>query len=150
MLVAVARQPELDLVLGVEREGVGNHGSAARAERELLEVLLLGEVGRKGDGVAARRPAGTPDRQPADLLRRREVALQQGRREISDRHVVEAVAGLVARQQRGDIDVERQQVADGVLVFGAVEPAERVGAAGIGVGGGGAVERVSSEDTTAS
>ena len=32
-----------------------------------------------------------------------------------------------------DVDVERQQVADRVLIFGAVEPAERVGAAGIGV-----------------
>ena len=30
-----------------------------------------------------------------------------------------------------DIDVERQQVADGVLIFGPVEPAEGVGTAGI-------------------
>ena len=51
------------------------------------------------------------------------------------------MARLVAGQQRGDIDIEGQQVADGVLIFGAVEPAEGIGAAGIGMGGGRAVER---------
>ena len=56
--------------------------------------------GRIADRVAAGRSAGAADRQPADLLRRRDVAIQQRRREIADRHVVEAVAGLVGRQQR--------------------------------------------------
>ena len=46
-----------------------------------------------------------------------------------------------AGQQRGDVDVEGEQVADGVLVFGAIEAAEGVGAAGVGIGGGGAIER---------
>ena len=141
MLVAVAREAHLNFVLGVEREGVANGESAARAERELVEMLLLREVGRKGDGVAARGTCGAAEREAADFARGGNVALQQGRREIADGHVVETVAGLVAGQQRGDIDFERQQVADGVLVFGAVEAAEGVGAAGIGMRGGGAIER---------
>ena len=84
---------------------------------------------------------GLPDRQPADLLRRRQISFEQRRRQIAHRHVVEAVARLVAGQQRRDVDVEREQIADGVLVFGPVEPAERVGSARIRLRG----RRVSSE-----
>ena len=75
---------------------------------------------------------GTADGQPADLLRRGDVAVQERRREVAHRHVVEPVAGLVRRQQRRGVDVERQQVADRVLVLGPVEPAEGVGPAGLG------------------
>ena len=57
---------------------------------------------------------GASDREAADLLRGRHVAIQQRRREIADRHVVEAVAGFVGRQQRRGVDVEREQIADGV------------------------------------
>ena len=34
VLVAVARQPNLDLVLAVQRKRVGDHGAAARADRK--------------------------------------------------------------------------------------------------------------------
>ena len=44
------------------------------------------------------------------------------------------------RQQRGGVDVESEQVADGVAVFGAIQ-AMQGRAAGVGLGGGGAVER---------
>ena len=53
VLVAVAREADLDFVLGVEREGVAERAAAARAEGQLVEVLLLREVGRKAEGVAA-------------------------------------------------------------------------------------------------
>ena len=43
---------------------------------------------------------GLPDGQAADLLRRGDVAVQERRREVAHRHVVEPVAGLVVRQQR--------------------------------------------------
>ena len=42
---------------------------------------------------------------------------------------------VVRRQQRGDVGVDAQKVADGVLVLGAIQPVEGVDAAGIGVGG---------------
>ena len=84
--------------------------------------------------------SGAADREPADLPRGGEIAFEQRGREVADGDVVEAVAGIVAGQQRGDVDVERQQIADGVLIFGAIEAAEGVGAAGVGVRSGGPVE----------
>ena len=101
-------------------------------------MLFLRQVRRKLERIAAGRARGAANRQAADLLRRGQISLEQGRREVADRDVIEAVARLVARQQRGDIDIDGQQVADGVLIFGAVEAAEGVGAAWVGMGGGGA------------
>ena len=64
VFVAVPRQPNLDLVFAVLREGVADHGAAARAERQPVDVLLLREVRRKAERVAAGRTAGT-SRPPA-------------------------------------------------------------------------------------
>ena len=72
---------------------------------------------------------GRPTARRLIFSRRRDVAVQQRRREIADRHVVEAVARFVGGSSDGDVDVERQQIANGVLVFGAGQAAERVGAA---------------------
>ena len=36
---------------------------------------------------------------------------------------------VVRRQERGDVNVERQQIPDGVGVLGAVQPVERLGPA---------------------
>ena len=125
LLVAIARQADLDLVFPIPRERVVDDGAAARAEGKSLDVLLLREVWRHADRLAARRAARAPDRDAADLLRRRHIAIQQRRRQIADRHVVEAVARFVGWQQRRGVDVEREQIADGVLVFGAREAADR-------------------------
>src|SRR5262245_29280533 len=76
VLVAVPRQPNLDLVLGVKRERIRDQRSAARAYRKPIYVLLLGEVRLYSDSIAAWRTAGTSHRQPADLLRRRYIAIQ--------------------------------------------------------------------------
>jgi hypothetical protein len=51
------------------------------------------------------------------------------------------VTRLVVWQQRGRIDFEREQIADGVLILRAVQPAKRVRAPGIRRGGGGQIER---------
>ena len=126
VLVAVPRQPELDLELAVLREGVRDQRPAAGADREPLDVLLLGEVGPDAERVAAGGSARAPHGQAADLLRRGDVAVQERRREVAHRHVVEPAAGLVVRQQRRGVDVEREQVADGVLILGPVEPPEGV------------------------
>ncbi len=141
VLVAVPRQAELDLVFAVLREGVRDQRPAARAERQALDVFFLGEVRPDADRVAAGRPARAADGQAADLLRRGDVAVQERRREVAHRHVVEPMARLIVRQQRRCVDVECQEVADGVLVLGPVEPPERVGPAGVGCFGGRAVER---------
>ena len=70
-----------------------------------------------------------------------EVAFEQRGREFSDGDVIETVAGIVGRQERGDVDIEREKIADGVVIFGAIEAAEGVCAAGVGMRGGDAVER---------
>ena len=129
MFVAVAREADLHLVFGVDREGVAQRLAAAGAEGQALEVLFLGEIGREVDGLAAGRPGGDADGQPADFPGGGEVAFEQRGREVADGDVVEAVAGLVGGEQVGDVDVEGEEVADGVLVFGAIEAAEGVGAA---------------------
>ncbi len=79
---------------------------------------------------------GTADGQAADLLRRGDIAVQQRRRKVAHRHVVETVARLIVRQQRRCVDVECQEVADGVLVLGPVESPERSGPAGFRLFGG--------------
>ena len=44
LLVAVAHQPDDDLVFGVEREGVGESQAAARTQRQAVDIRLLGDV----------------------------------------------------------------------------------------------------------
>ena len=61
---------------------------------------FLCEVGGKDDGVAAGSAGRNADRQTADLPGCGKVAFEQGRRELAYRNIVEAVAGIVARQER--------------------------------------------------
>ena len=132
VLVAVARQPDRELVDPVGREVPGREQAAARTDRQTLDMLLLSQIGIRAEGDAGR--FGHPAHgETADLLRRADVALEQGRREVPDRHVVESVARGVRRQQRGDVDLQRQQVADRVVVLRAVQPAEGLRAARVGL-----------------
>ena len=140
VLIAVAHQPNLNLVLAVHRKRVVDDRTAASADGEALEMGLLSKVRRHPDGLAAGRTAGTTDRRAADLFRRRDVAVEQRRREIADSHIVEAVAGFVSGQKRADIDAQRQEVANSVLVFGSGQSPDRRGPARIRVRRGGAVE----------
>ena len=103
-------------------------------------MFFLGEVGRKVDGFAAGGFNGAAECEAADLACGGNVALQQGRRKSADGYIIEAVAGVVARQQGGNVYVEREEVSDHVLVFGAVEAAERVGAPRVGLDGGGPIQ----------
>ena len=69
---------------------------------------------------------GIADGEAADLCGGRDVRLHQRRRHaehVGD--VVEAVARVVARQQRRGVDRQIEQVADGVGVFGAVQAMQR-------------------------
>ena len=141
VLVPIARQANLELVVAVHREGVADERAAARADRQPFDVVFLREVGRRPDRVAVGRYARTSHGDAADLLGRGDVAIEQRRREIADRHVVEAVARFVGGQERRDVDVERQQIADGVLVLRAGQAAQRRGASRIRRRGRGAIER---------
>ena len=68
----------------------------------------------------------------ADLLRRTQIALHQRRRYPQDaRHVVEAVARIVGRQQTCDIDLKIEQIANGVAVLRPIQAMKRFGASRI-------------------
>lgn len=54
-------------------------------------------------------------------MRGGEVAVEEGRREIADVYVVESVSTFVVREKRLGINVECEEIANGVLIFGAVE-----------------------------
>ena len=84
-------------------------------------MVLLRDVGRDANDVALQRRLGGADRQPADLLRRGDVAVQQRRGQVAYRDVVEAVTAFIGGQERGGIEVEGQQVSDGVLILGTIE-----------------------------
>ena len=128
---AVARQQHLDVVLPVLRERVRHEHAAASADRQPRHVLFLGRVRGHPDHGALDRLLTRPDSQPANLARGRNVAVEQCGRQVAHGHVVEAVAALVRGQERRRVDIESQQVADGVLVLGAVEAPERLRAARI-------------------
>ena len=136
-----APQGDPDDVLGVEGEVVAHREPAPRPERQVLaRTPVLGEQRRcpvESGGGAQRR---VPDSLPADLRGGQQVALEQPRRDGEDvADVVEAVPRLVGRQQGLGVDLEGQQVADGVGVLGPVQPLHR-GAAGVGSRPGRAVE----------
>ena len=114
---------------------------AARAQGQAGQMIFLREVGRQANDVALERRLRAADRQAADFLRGRDVAVQERRRQVADRDVVEAVTAVIGWQERGGVDVESQQISDGVLIFGPIQAAERVGAAGIRFGGGRRIER---------
>ena len=108
-------------VFAVGRKLVFEEQAAAGTERESFDVVVLrGVQGRveylqRGSGFA-------PDCKTADLSRGRQVGFHQcGRHGQSSGHVVETVARIVRRKEIGRVNLERNQVANRVGVFGAVQ-----------------------------
>ncbi len=133
-------QLHLEGVLAVERKRMTNLNPADGAKRQAVEVLILRQILSNAVGLAARRDARVADRERADLLGRRQVALLQRRRDAEDvRDIVEAVGRIVGRQHRRDVHVDRQHVADRVGVLGAVQAVQHRPAR-IGRRGGGPIE----------
>ena len=130
LLVAVTGQANLNLILAVARERVGEQHAATRAGRQPLDVILLREIRREPIGVAARLAIRRTDGEPADLPGGGDVAVQQRGRKFAHGHVVEAMTRVVLRQQRRRVNVQREQIANHILILSAVEPAESFGASG--------------------
>ena len=123
--VGVAVQVDAEDVVAVGREGVHHRDAAAGAERRAVDALQLRGGLRHAVVRLARLGVAVAQRQRRHLAGRAQVAFHQRRREglrVGD--VVEALADGVGRQQRGDVDVERQQVLDRAGVLGAVEALE--------------------------
>lgn len=133
MFVAVAGEADLDFVFGVDGEGVTERLAAARAEGKAFELVFLGEVGGQVEGFAIWGAGWDADGKAADFACGAQIAFEEGRREIADGDVIEAAAGFIGGEEIRDVNFEGEEVADGVLVFGAVKPAEGVSAAGVGL-----------------
>jgi hypothetical protein len=52
VLIAVASEAEVNLVVGVEGEGVAEGDAAASADGQVVEMRFLGQVRRKLEGIA--------------------------------------------------------------------------------------------------
>ena len=117
--------------------------AAARAVRQVFaHALVLPQPARQVERLDTGADRRIADGEPADLARREQVPLQQGRRHRQDLgDVVQAVIRLVGRQQRLRIDFQVEQVANRVAVLETVQAVVR-GPAGIRMGGGFTVERV--------
>ena len=117
-------QLDADLVLAVRREVMSDGRAATRAEwLRFAHAIALQQGLRHGVGLHRRADRGVPHRKTTDLSGRRHVALEQRRRQrqhVGD--VVEAVARIVGRQQRANVDLEREEIPHGVRVLGAVQP----------------------------
>ena len=85
-------------------------------------MAILRLVLPHAEHLADRRRLRIAERQRADPLGRRQVALEQHRRDAQHVGVVvEPAARIVGRQHRRDVDVEREQIAHGVRVLGAIQ-----------------------------
>ena len=130
-------------VLAVDGEVVPNRDAAARAERQQVVLpIVLQQGGMHPVGRHGRTDGGNADGEAADPPRCRQVPRHQVRR---DREhvavVVEAVlVGVVGRQQLGDVDVDREQVADRGVILGPVQAMKGLAAARIRTGQGDGVD----------
>ena len=112
-------------VVAIGRERVHDRDAAARAIRRALDMLPLRRPSRDRIGRFTRGRRGIADGQTADFGGRGEVGLHQGRRQqLRVGNVVEVRALRVERQVVAGIHVEREQIADGSRVLGAIEPLE--------------------------
>ena len=122
-------QPPGELVFAVGRKHMTDHGAAACPERQAVDVPFLGEFA--ADRILDRpgHHVRIAHRLRADALRRGQIPLEQEWRRVQrGRDVVEAEVRAVARQQPGHVDVERQQIANRVAVFSAVQAMHDVAA----------------------
>src|SRR4026208_731328 len=140
--VPISLQSYLNFVLPIACKSVGNESSTPSADRQPFNVRFLSQVRPNAKGIPSRRTAPGPDRCTADFLRCRDVAVQQRRRKISDRHIIKAMAGLIPGKEFGGINIKREQVPYGVLVFDAGKTTECVGSPWIGMRSRSLIEQV--------
>ena len=134
-------QLHLDDVLTIERKRRTSEQPPARSEWQAFHMVALRRVPGDMVGVGVRQDAGIANGQRTDFVGGREVTFHQRRRHAQHvRDVIEAGTRIVGRQQRRCVDVERQQVANDVRVFRAIEPMQER-TARIGIRRFGTIER---------
>src|SRR5207244_3030243 len=108
VLITIPHQPNLNLVLRVDWKRIVDNRSAARSERQSFDVVFLRKIGRNQHDVSTGSAHGAPHGEPADLLRCRQISLEQSRRKSSDTDIVEAITGIVLRKERCNINIKSQ------------------------------------------
>ena len=104
-------------VFGVERKRVPDEHSAAGAKRKTFDVTVVREAGRRGIGHLVGAERAIAYGLAADLHRGGDISLnQRGRNSQCLRDIVKPFTRTVGRQQRRDVDVQREEVANGVPV----------------------------------
>ena len=113
-------------VLTVGREVVHDRHTAVRPDRSALHVTQLRRRAWHLVGRVGRSRVRIPEGLPADSGTRPQVPFHESRGERLDvRDVVETGTHGVGRQERGDVDVERQHVMDRPGVFRTSQTLER-------------------------
>jgi hypothetical protein len=93
--------------------------------RQLVVSLFLQQRLREAIGGHIGASREVPDSQSADLAGGGQIGIEQRRRHRQHAGVVvEPIRGVVAGEPGGHIDVEREQVADGMLILGTIQPVE--------------------------
>ena len=145
-------QTNFDEVLTRGREVMANRDPATRPERQVFTLpVVLQHMQRDLETFQCRNCRRQTDCQPRHLPCHGKVSLEMsGRDRQRTREVVEAaVSGFIARQQWLHVDIEREEIADGVVVFGSIQTMNSADPAGIWIGGPGLSIWLSSEVATA-
>ena len=112
VIIAVARKAQLDLIRPVDGNVCGT--LARRGYRMAArEAVLLRKIWRNDDRLAPGRAYRTPDSEPADLLRCGQIPLQQRRRQIPERYVIESgpVSSLGSSDETSTSTPSRSRIA---------------------------------------
>ncbi len=113
---------EGQLILAVRGEVMLDNRSATSTERQAVPVVLLGPCALHVVGSSNRTGTRVAQCLARYLLRCRQVLVQEGRRHLQRRgDVVESIMRLIPRQQRRGIDVQVQQIGDGVRILAPVQ-----------------------------
>ncbi len=111
------------------------HGNAAaRPERKVLALpVVLHDVQRNCIRRESRAGGRQTHRESRDQSRDRQIPFEVRSRNREDvREVVKAaIGGLVARQQRPDVQIDGEKVTDCVVVFSSIQTMNGIDAAGV-------------------
>ena len=122
----IASQQHLYLILPILSKRINGRPTSPRPQWHPRQMLFLRQIGPKPNRVTLQRTLRAPHRQPANPLRRRNIPVQQGRRQIPDVDIVKPKPTLISGQHRGSINIQCQQIPNGILIFGPIQPPKRL------------------------
>ena len=119
------QEGELEEIFTIHGEIVFDHNSTAGSYRQPGNMVVLRKIAADFVGDRLCSDVGVANGQPADLRRRADVSFEQcgrGSQNVGD--VIEAFAGIVGGQNCRDIDVNGEEIANRVGVFGTIQPVQ--------------------------